>query len=438
MPKISEFPTDTAPDAADLVPFVDVSQSRTESVTVANLAASSAFADRYAPYDVKVYGAVGDGVTDDTTAVQAAIDAAQAVGATVYFPAGDYLVSALTTDQSFTQPSFVGAGMRATTVTCSGSGPIIKMVGGSGQLCGAVVSDMTLTGASATGVELDGVNGVGIGRVAFEDLAIGLLFHNATSGNFTEFNVANRCVFDSSTPVHIEYRRTSGTDSFHGSGFTECVFVQNAAASVPLIQVGANCAVYSAPWTGTIFAVATEPLISSAATVAAMVYGTLQVEAAEGVGAVIGEGTDTLLQGGLLGTTGFSSGTLRLVHRATRNANGTTTVLEHSRGEEYDVTTGANSLIELAAGTWIVNVYTTASNYDYDCTLVVYRSRYDATGSATILSTNNAFNVAGYGASTFGFSSGRLTITNASFPASGVSAVVTATQVGGWPTYPLL
>jgi hypothetical protein len=46
--KISALPTDTAPDAADLVPFVDTSATTTEAVTVANLAAAASFVALYA------------------------------------------------------------------------------------------------------------------------------------------------------------------------------------------------------------------------------------------------------------------------------------------------------------------------------------------------------------------------------------------------------
>lgn len=45
-------------------------------------------------YNVKVYGAKGDGVTDDTSAIQSALDAELAGGSTVFFPRGVYLISA--------------------------------------------------------------------------------------------------------------------------------------------------------------------------------------------------------------------------------------------------------------------------------------------------------------------------------------------------------
>jgi hypothetical protein len=49
MPKISELPSDNAPDPLDIVPYTDVSAGTTDRSTWAGVAASSAFTSQYAP-----------------------------------------------------------------------------------------------------------------------------------------------------------------------------------------------------------------------------------------------------------------------------------------------------------------------------------------------------------------------------------------------------
>ena len=70
---------------------------------------------------VKDFGAVGDGSTDDTAAIQAAITAMPAAGGGLYFPAGTYLVSsALTLSKSgaYTGDGY-GTNIRTTSATAN-------------------------------------------------------------------------------------------------------------------------------------------------------------------------------------------------------------------------------------------------------------------------------------------------------------------------------
>lgn len=67
-------------------------------------------------YNVKAFGAVGDGVADDTAEIQAAIDAAfSAGGGTVHIPTGTYLVSSIVKNWTgAVTVNIRGAGKRAT------------------------------------------------------------------------------------------------------------------------------------------------------------------------------------------------------------------------------------------------------------------------------------------------------------------------------------
>lgn len=68
--------------------------------------------------NVKDFGAVGDGTTNDTTAIQAAITAASSVGDVVFFPNGTYLISSTLTI-SVNRILLVGQGRDNTTIKTS-------------------------------------------------------------------------------------------------------------------------------------------------------------------------------------------------------------------------------------------------------------------------------------------------------------------------------
>jgi hypothetical protein len=88
LPPATAAPTDattataTAPRAAASAPS-----------GAASSATSGANPGPQSVINVKQYGAAGDGATDDTAAIQAAIDAVPAAGGTVTFPAGTYIVA---------------------------------------------------------------------------------------------------------------------------------------------------------------------------------------------------------------------------------------------------------------------------------------------------------------------------------------------------------
>jgi hypothetical protein len=121
--------------------------------------------------DVRAYGAKGDGVTDDTTAIQTAINALPGAGGTILFPAGTYIVS-----QALALPSFgsylitgSGAGAAALRANFTGSQALLQIT--PTLTCTAVV-DVAIQNMS-----LDG-NNTGVSP-------------NAIFGNVTRFRLAN-------------------------------------------------------------------------------------------------------------------------------------------------------------------------------------------------------------------------------------------------------
>lgn len=182
--------------------------------------------------NVRDYGATGDGVTDDTASIQAAVDAAAIGGGSVFVPRGTYLVNG--TVNILSSVKLTGAGMdNGTTVvgttfkrTTSTGSPMLSVTGGvpgSGDAVSTspvkrvVFSDFTLraSGSSDTLLRMFYTNRNHVARVRF----IGTTGHAVHGVEFWD-TTFDACTFD-----------------FTGSASKASVFLQNRSTSTA-VQIG--------------------------------------------------------------------------------------------------------------------------------------------------------------------------------------------------------
>jgi hypothetical protein len=102
-------------------------------------------------FDVKDYGAVGNGSTDDAAAIQATVTAATSTGGTVYLPPGVYKV--LTAIVPANNIAIVGAGIGSTVIQPGAAVCAINSV-----LSGTYVKATPLTRFTLAHLTIDGVN----------------------------------------------------------------------------------------------------------------------------------------------------------------------------------------------------------------------------------------------------------------------------------------
>ena len=189
---------------------------------------------------VKDFGAVGDGSTNDVTAIQAAIDAAAArpssgsisglggiSGATVYFPSGVYRINS-----GITIPDGVkllGSGERATVINYYGSGSAVANPTPGSRIGKIGIMEMTIAnkGSGTIGLDLNSVSYSEFTSLWIDSFTTGVKMTSPTGG-WSVYNrfynvTTNKCttgywLAPTSTNAHTFYACRYNTDSTNTNG----------------------------------------------------------------------------------------------------------------------------------------------------------------------------------------------------------------------------
>ena len=152
-------------------------------------------------YDVKAFAAVGDGVTDDITKIQTGIDAAEAVGGSLLFPEGTYVVTAqLTVDSD--DVTLFGVG-RGSVLKTTADINIIRATGASR----IAVIDLSMQGNS-TGSNQDGIRCINVTDSMFRGIYVKDVGHDGIL-------LISGCIGNSVVGCHVD---GSGDDGINIGG----------------------------------------------------------------------------------------------------------------------------------------------------------------------------------------------------------------------------
>lgn len=202
------------------------------------------------PINVKWFGAIGDNVTDDTAAIQAAIDSLGSAAGTIYFPTGRYKTSS-TIRVSYNRQNLVGEGRWATWIgfapTANDTCVLFESTDSS-VLYQNTMRDMTVFSSDSTYTKV-GVNLVDTSAFILENMviggdvavgntglfsggtgSIGLQTNGREAGTFRNLHIhAETCISLKQNPNSV-----ISTDHFH---FSDCYLQGGTGGSWPIWNI---------------------------------------------------------------------------------------------------------------------------------------------------------------------------------------------------------
>jgi hypothetical protein len=216
------------------------------------------------------YGATGDGSTDDTAAIQAAITATATAGGAVYFPPGVYAHTALTMT---TNTRLVGAGATISEFTPNTNGVVLKYTPSTGTAItvtanavhnGPLIEHIGMLGPSAggstIGLFLDGSGSVmqvgSVKSVRVKGFGTGIKLNNTYQTSLLD------CYCDGNG-LGLQFTNNANANGVIGGGYRE---------NVTGIHIAGSASIYVSPAT-TVESNTSNGLLVDGANVSALVIG---------------------------------------------------------------------------------------------------------------------------------------------------------------------
>ena len=213
----------------------------------------------YGVVNVKDFGAVGDGVTDDTKAIQDAISEANQRRCTVIIPKGTYLINdSLCTDTAYGIRGGVSiVGIGHVTIKVNSSNVVVFLYRDFDEwnadfsfttlLKNIRIEKTSNTITNVTGVKVNCRVGVKLENITFSELNIGVNFLNSSIGDisnrWTECNSIERCNFIDCL-VGVLMETSTNTSSMRSNNIRDCYF--NLGERTTAIKVNEGIYYYSA------------------------------------------------------------------------------------------------------------------------------------------------------------------------------------------------